>query len=75
MFKVRKIYYLEVPSQMVSEVADVVARPARIVVKVEWIDKTLGEIAAKREHINMFQEACNLKKKIEQLDRERGEAV
>lgn len=38
--------------------------------KVEWIDRVLGEIVEIREHINLLQEARNSKKKIEQLDRE-----
>lgn len=43
--------------------------------KVEWIDKTLVEIAAEREHFTLLQEAWNLKKKMEQLDCENEEDV
>lgn len=42
--KIEKFYYLR--ADVVSEVADVVAIAARMGVRVEWIGKTLDEIAA-----------------------------
>lgn len=73
--KLEKFNILEFSTQVVSEVANIVAIVARMGVKVDWIDIILGEIGAKREHHNLLQEARNLKKKIEQLEREREEAV
>lgn len=73
--KLERFTILEVPSQTVTEVAYIVATAARMGVKVEWIDKTLDEIAVKREHYNLILEARNLEKKTEQLDRDKGEAV
>lgn len=55
--------------QVVFEVADVVAISPRMDIKVEYIDKTLGKIAVKRDHFAQIQEARKLRKKIEKLER------
>lgn len=47
--KLEKFTVLEVPSQVVFEVADIVAIIAKMGVKVEWIYKILGDIAAKKK--------------------------
>lgn len=54
--------------------ADIVTIAARVGVKVELIDKILGEITGKREHLTCFK-SSELAKKIEQLDRKREETV
>lgn len=72
--KLEKFTVLEVSAQVVSEVASTVAIAA-MGVKVGWINKIFGDIAAKREHFNLLPEAQNLEKKIEQLARKKVEAV
>lgn len=62
---------MEVPSQTVSKVADTVAATVRMGVEVELIDGILGENAMERE----YQKSRSFEKKIEQLDRERKEAI
>lgn len=62
--KLEKFTILEILAHVVSEVVDIVAMEAKMSVKVDWIDKSVGEILAKREHLNLLQEAQNLKKKI-----------
>lgn len=73
--KLEKPTVLDVPPQVVSRVADIVAIAATMGVKGEWIKRILGEIAETIEHFNLLQEAQNLQKKIEELDSEREEAV
>lgn len=51
-----------------------VATAAKMGIKVEWIDKVLGEIAAKRYHFALLQEAWKLRKRIEELESEKEEA-
>lgn len=53
--KLEKFTIVEVTTQAVFEVADVVAVAARMGVKVEWIDKTLGEIALRRNQLLCFR--------------------
>lgn len=45
--KLENFSILVVPTQIVSEVVDVVAVVAKMEIKVEWIDKVLGKIGAK----------------------------
>lgn len=49
-------WFLEVPTS-VFEVTNVVAAAAKIGIMVEWIDMTLNEITAKRDHFALLQEA------------------
>lgn len=44
-------------------------------VNVEWFDKILGEIEAKRKHLNLLQENKGPQEKLKQLDWEREEIV
>lgn len=66
---------MEIPPQVLSELAYIVATATRMGVKIEWIDRILGEISTKREYFNLLQQAQNLRKEIEQLDREREKAL
>lgn len=42
--------------------------------KVEWIEKVLGAIAANKDHFALLQEARKSRKKIEELELEKREA-
>lgn len=42
---------------MVSKVANVVAAMTKMDIKVEWIDKVLGKVKAKRGHYALLQQA------------------
>lgn len=48
--------------QIVSEVSDVVAAAAKMGIKVEWIDKVLGEIGTKKNLYGLLQETSDVKK-------------
>lgn len=48
MQKLETFNILELPAQIVSVVADTVDAAAKMSIKVEWIDKVLGEIGAKK---------------------------
>lgn len=43
--KIGKIYHLRNPTEVASEVADVVPTATKMDINVEWIDKVLGELA------------------------------
>lgn len=53
--KIGKLTILEIPTQVVSEVADVVYNDKKGI-KIEWIDKVLGEIGANRDHYALLQQ-------------------
>lgn len=53
--KLQKLTILEVSYKTVSKVMDIVAAAASMDIKVEWINGTLGEIAANREHYNLIK--------------------
>lgn len=72
--KLKKFTILEFPQQVVFEVADVVATAAKMGIKVESLDKVLGETAAKRDHFPLLQEVKKLRKRIEELQHEKEEA-
>lgn len=72
--KLERFTILEVPSQIVSDIVDIVAAATRMGTQVKWIDSIIDAIVRKREHYNLIQEAQNLEKKIEQLDCETKEA-
>lgn len=57
---------MEIPPQAVPEVVDILFTAAKMRIKVELIDRILGEILTKIEHYSLLQEAVNLKEKIEQ---------
>lgn len=47
------------------------ATAAKMGIQVEWIDKILDEIEAKRDHFSLLHEAWKLSKRIEELEREK----
>lgn len=73
--KLERSTILKVPPQTISEVAFVVVAAVKMDVEVEWTDRILSELTGNREHINLLEEARHLKKKIEQQDREKDEAI
>lgn len=64
--KLERFTILEIPPQAVPEVVDILFTAAKMRIKVELIDRILGEILTKIEHYSLLQEAVNLKEKIEQ---------
>lgn len=47
---------LEVPTQLISEVTDVVAAAAKLGIKVEWTVNVLSEIGGKKYLYGLLQE-------------------
>lgn len=47
------------------------ATAAKMGIQVEWIDKIVDEIEAKRDHFSLLHEAWKLSKRIEELEREK----
>lgn len=47
----------------------------KIGAKIDSMDKILGEIENKKEHLSLLQESKTFQKKLEQIDREREEMV
>lgn len=43
------------PENVVSKVADTVAAPAKMGIKVKWTDRLLGVISAKRDYFTKLQ--------------------
>lgn len=54
--KLEEFIILEVPPQMLFEIADVTAALAKMVVKVHCMEKVLSKIANKKEHLSLLQE-------------------
>lgn len=48
---------LEVPPQIFFEVVEAVAAVVKLGKKIEWIDKVLDEIGAKKDHCALLQKA------------------
>lgn len=55
--KLKSFNILQVSSQKVFEVADVVVASTKMGIKVEWINRVLDEIGAKKDHYALLQEA------------------
>lgn len=53
--KIENYNILEVPSQIVSEVTDVVVTAPTMDIKVEWTDMVLTEIEAKKDHHTLLR--------------------
>lgn len=66
---------LEVPSQVLPEVPDVTTRTTKMGMQVNWMDKVLGKIANKKDHLNLLKESKSWLMKLEQLHREREVVV
>lgn len=47
---------LNIPKKTISEVGDALETIEKLGVRVEWIDKTFGEIEKKREHFKLTQQ-------------------
>lgn len=62
-----------VPLEILEEVAEVIASAARMCVKVDWMNKTLGRIAIKWKHLNLLKKSRDLEDELVQLDRRRDE--
>lgn len=62
---------IDVPLQVLTEVANVISWAAKMGVKVNWMDETLGKIASKKEHVDLMKRSRDLIKELEQLDRRR----
>lgn len=62
---------IEVPLQVLTEVANVISWAAKMGVKVNWMDETLGKIARKKEHVDLMKRSRDLIKELKQLDRRR----
>lgn len=45
----------------------------RIGIQVGWLDKILGQAASQKEHLNLLRKSKDLRKTLEQIDREREE--
>lgn len=61
---------IDVPSQALTEVADVTASAARMGLQVGWMDTILGRIASKKKHQNIMKKSKELTKALEQLEHE-----
>lgn len=53
--KIRGVDDIGIPSQVLSDVADVTAWAARMGVQVGWMEKILDKIARKKEHLNLLE--------------------
>lgn len=60
--KLESFKILEVPTQVVSEVAGLVAAAVKMGIKVEWIDRVIGEIGIKKDNYALLHEVRMLGK-------------
>lgn len=63
--KLEKHMIVDVPPQVLTEVADVTASATTIGVQVGWKDKIIGKIASKTKHINLIKKSKELTKELE----------
>lgn len=54
-----KYMIVDVPTDILKEVAEVTVSAARMGVKVEWMDETLGRIVTKRRHLNLLEDRAH----------------
>lgn len=66
--RLEKYVIIEVPPQVLEEVADVTASTVRMGVKVDLTDETLSKITNKKEHLNLLKKFKELERELEQLD-------
>lgn len=71
--KLERYMIMDVPNDVLEEVADITASAARIGVKVDWMDEVLGHVALKRKHLDLLESARALKDKLVELDHQRDE--
>lgn len=60
---------LNVPSEIVVEVADAVETTKKMGIQVDWIYKILREINTKRDHYAMVWESQSLRNRIAETNR------
>lgn len=64
---------MDVPRDILEEVADVTVSAVRMGVRVDWLDEVLGQIARKRKHVDLLEQTQALEEKLYELDRQRDE--
>lgn len=61
---------LNIPLEVLSEVADIWASAVRMGIQVGWLDKILGQIVSQKQHLNLRKKSKDLRKRLEQIDHE-----
>lgn len=64
---------INIPIDILEEVAEVNASAARTGVKVDWMDETLGRITTKMKHLELLDKTQALEDELVELDRRRDE--
>lgn len=64
---------MDVPRELLKEVAEVAASAARMGVRFDWLDEVLGQIVRKRKHVDLLEQTQALEEKLYDLDRQRDE--
>lgn len=68
-----KFMIMDIPVEVLEEVAEVTASVARNGVRVDWMDKVLGRITTKRRHEDLLKKTQALEDELLELDRRRDE--
>lgn len=64
---------MDVPKDVIEEIADVTASATRRGVRVDWLDEVLGRIASKKKHLDLLERMQALEEKLFELDPQRDE--
>lgn len=71
--RLEKFMIMDIPVEVLEEVAEVTASVARNGVRVDWMDKALGRITTKRRHEDLLEKTQALEDELLELDRRRDE--
>lgn len=69
--RLEKFMIIDVPIDILEEVAEVTASAARMGVRVDWMDEILGKVATKRRHLDLLERTRVLEDKLLELDSQR----
>lgn len=64
---------MDVPRDILKEVADITVLAARMGVRVDWLDEVLGQIVLKKKHLGLLESAQAMEEKLFELDSQRDE--
>lgn len=71
--RLEKYTIMDVPRDILKEVADITVLAARMGVRVDWLDEVLGQIVLKKKHLSLLESAQAMEEKLFELDSQRDE--
>lgn len=72
LLKLESFNNLDVPDNVVSKVVSTIIAAEKVGIRVEWIDKVIGEIGVRRDHFELLREARLLRIQFEEFHEQMG---